>query len=110
MAAARYDLPTTYVGDNVSHTFTFTSDGTTPINITGRTYTGQIFDSAGNVDASFTCTVPTGTDGKVVITLSNTTTTSLGVGSWRYSLVENASGVITTLIVGSFTIADEATG
>lgn len=110
MAAARFDLPTTYTGDDVSHTFTFTSDGTTPINITGRTYTMKAFDAQGNVDATFTCTVPTGTDGKVAVTLGNTTTTALGVGSWHYSLVENASGVITTLVVGSFTIADEATG
>lgn len=109
MAAATFNIPTVYTGDDVAQTFTFTSDGTTPINITGRSYTAAIYSETGAV-GSFTCTNTTGTDGKVVVSLANATTTSLGVGQWRWSLVENASSVITTLIVGSFTIASEVTG
>lgn len=109
MSAATYNFPTVYTGDDVSQTFTFTSDGSTPINITGRTYSAGVYDGASSV-ASFTCTNTTGTDGKVVLSLANATTTSLGVGQWRWSLVENASGIISTLLVGSFTIASEVTG
>lgn len=106
MSAATYNFPTVYTGDDVSQTFTFTSDGTTPINITGRTYSAGVYDGASSV-ASFTCTNTTGTDGKVVLSLANATTTSLGAGAWRWSLVENASGVITTLLVGTFSISSE---
>jgi hypothetical protein len=100
----------TFVGDDVSRIITFVeADKTTPINITGRTYVAQIFTEDGTVAASMTATVPTGTDGKVNLSLARATTTTLGVGNWRWSLVETASGVVTTVLVGGFTISSEAT-
>ena len=106
-AAATVNIET-YVGDDVAQVVTFVgSDGVTAINITGRTYVAQIFTAAGAVAGSFTTAVPTGTDGIVNITLPDATTTSLGAGVWRWSLVETASGVITTLLVGTFTITSE---
>lgn len=98
----------TYVGDDVARTITFVeADRTTPINITGRTYTALAFNTDGSTAATFTTAVPTGTDGKVTLSLGHATTTSLGAGAWRWSLVENASGVITTLLVGTFSISSE---
>lgn len=97
----------TYVGDNVSRVISFVaSDRTTPINITGRTYTALAFASDGSTAATFTTSV-SGAAGQVTISLPNSTTTSLGAGAWRWSLVENASGVITTLLVGTFSISSE---
>jgi hypothetical protein len=97
-----------YVGDDVARTITFVgSDRTTPVNITGRTYTAQFFTADGSVAGSFTASVPTGTDGKVTLSLGHATTTSLGAGAWRWSLVESASGVISTLLVGTFAISSE---
>lgn len=97
----------TYVGDNVSRLISFVAaDQTTPINITGRTYTVLAFNADGTTAATFATSV-NGAAGQVTITLANATTTSLGAGAWRWSLVENASSVITTLLVGTFSIASE---
>jgi len=97
----------TYVADNVSRVISFVaSDRVTPINITGRTYTALAFNADGTTAATFSTSV-SGAAGTVTITLANATTTSLGAGAWRWSLVENASSVITTLLVGTFSIASE---
>lgn len=97
-----------YVGDDVARTITFVeADRTTPINITGRTYTAVAFNANGTTAATFSTAVPVGTDGKVTLSLGHATTTTLGAGAWRWSLVENASGVITTLLVGTFAISSE---
>jgi len=94
----------TYVGDNVSRVISFvSSDRVTPINITGRTYTALAF----NTDGTTAATSVSGAAGTVTISLPNATTTSLGAGAWRWSLVENASSVITTLLVGTFSISSE---
>lgn len=106
MSAATRNLPPVYVGDNFSHTVTLTTDGTTAINITSRTYVAQLFTATGAVAASLTTAV-TGASGIVTLTLANATTTTLGAGSWRWSLVETASAVVTTLLVGTFTILSE---
>jgi len=96
-----------YVGDDVARTITFVgSDRTTPVNITGRTYTALAFNTDGTTAATFSTSV-SGAAGTVTISLPNATTTSLGAGAWRWSLVENASSVITTLLVGTFAISSE---
>jgi len=97
----------TYVGDNVSRVISFvSSDRVTPINITGRTYTALAFNTDGTTAATFSTSV-SGAAGTVTISLPNATTTTLGAGAWRWSLVENASSVITTLLVGTFAISSE---
>lgn len=100
-----------YVGDDYAHTVTLTSDGTTPINITGRTYIAQVRASAADTTAtlSFTCTVPTGTDGVVNITASDTLTAALTDGAYVWDLQESASGVVTTILRGSCRVTKDVT-
>lgn len=106
MSTATVNLET-YVGDNVTRVISFVgADRTTPINITGRTYTALAFNADGTTAATFSTSV-SGAAGQVTISLANTVTTTLGAGAWRWSLVENASGVITTLLVGTFSISSE---
>ena len=96
-----------FVGDDYAEVVTLVgADRTTPINITGRTYTLSAYHEDGGTAATFTCTVPVGTDGKINISLSHTLSTALGVGTWAWALVENASGVISTLLPGTFSQGD----
>jgi hypothetical protein len=98
----------TYVGDDVAKTLKFrAADRTTAINLTGKTFEAKAFNTDGTVAATFTTTVATPASGDLVLSLSDTVTTSLGAGSWRWSLVETQSGVTTTLLVGTFTVTSE---
>lgn len=91
-------------GDDETLEVVLTSDGTTPINITGRTYVMQVrADPAGTgtADCAFTCTVPTGTDGKVVCAANDTATSALTPGNaYFWSLLEVAGTTESTLITG----------
>lgn len=96
---------TLVAGDDEAVEFTLTSDGTTPIDITGRTYVMQVRSNAastGTPELAFTCTVPTGTDGKVVCVATDTATSALSIGtSYVWSLLEVANTVESTLIAGA---------
>lgn len=91
-------------GDDETVEVVLTTNGTTPINITGRTYVAQVRNdpsSTGTADLAFTCTVPTGTDGKVVCAASDTLTAALVPGrAYYWSLLEVAGSIETTLIAG----------
>jgi hypothetical protein len=91
-------------GDDETVEFVLTTDGTTPINITNRSYVMQVRQdpsATGAADAEFTCTVPTGTDGKVVCTASDTVTAALDASKqYSWSLLEVAGSVESTLLIG----------
>jgi hypothetical protein len=93
-------------GDTETIVVTITSDGSTPINITGRTYIAQIRTSPDNttVKASFTCTVTSGPNGQVTCTLSATDSATLPVGIAYWDLQETASGVVSTILSGNVTV------
>lgn len=98
-------------GDTCTLTITITSDGTTPINITGRTYTSMVrrnWDDP-TAAATFTCTVTNGPSGILVIALSPTQTAALDDANYFWDLQENASGVITTVLSGAFVVLPDAT-
>ena len=93
-------------GDTETIVVTITSDGSTPINITGRTYLAQIRTSPDNttVKASFTCTVTSAANGQVTCTLSATDSATLPVGIAYWDLQETASGVVSTILSGNVTV------
>lgn len=98
-------------GDTETVSVTMTTDGTTAIDITGRTYSSQLRTApdATVVSATATCTVPTGTDGKVNVVFSATGTASLSPGYYYWDLQENASGTITTVLKGQVTVLADVT-
>jgi len=93
-------------GDTETIVVTITSDGSTPIDITGRTYLAQIRTSPDNttVKASFTCTVTSAVNGQVTCTLSATDSATLPVGIAYWDLQETASGVVSTILSGNVTV------
>lgn len=98
-------------GDTETLVVTVTSDGSTPINITGRTYRAQIRSSQDSVTvkASFTCTVTDGANGQVTCTMPASTSATLGSGQYYWDLEENASGVVSTILAGNVTVTADVT-
>jgi len=98
-------------GDTETLVVTITSDGSTPVNITGRTYRAQIRSSqeSTTIKASFTCTVTSGANGQVTCTLSATDSATLPVGIAYWDLEETASGVVSTILAGNVTVLADVT-
>lgn len=86
-------------------------DETTPINITGRTYTSQIRSTqdATIISASFTCVVTDGANGEVTCTLAAADSAELDPGYYYWDLQENASGTISTVLAGQVTVLADVT-
>lgn len=98
-------------GDTETLVVTITADGSTPVDITGRTYRAQIRSTQDSttIKASFTCTVPNGTDGQVSCVLSATSSAALSAGLYFWDLEENASGIISTILAGNVTVIADVT-
>lgn len=98
-------------GDTEVVVVTITSDGSTPVNITGRVYTAQIRSTpdSSTVKASFTCTITNAAGGVVACTLSASSSALLNAGKYFWDLQENASGVISTLLSGTVTVYADVT-
>lgn len=93
-------------GDTETLVVTITTDGSTAVNITGRTYKAQIRtqQDSTTIKASFTCVVTSGAAGQVTCTLSATDSATLSAGLYFWDLEENASGVISTILSGNVTV------
>lgn len=107
---AELDLVTTR-GDTVTVNVTMTTDGTTPINITGRTYASMVRRNYGDPSpvATFTCTITNAAAGQVQLVLSATSSAVLDAYNYYWDLQENASGVVTTVLAGAFTVLPDVT-
>lgn len=98
-----------YKGDDISKVLKFrASDRTTPIDLTGYTFAATAVDEDGTTAATFSVTCATPANGNVSVSLNDATTTSLGAGSWRWSLVQTVSNVTTTVLVGTLTVLEVA--
>lgn len=98
-------------GDTETLVVTITTDGSTPVDITGRTYSSQIRtqQDSTTIKASFTCTVTSGAAGQVTCVLSATSSAALSAGLYFWDLQENASGVISTILSGNVTVLADVT-
>ena len=98
-------------GDTETLVVTITTDGSTAIDITGRTYSSQIRtqQDSTTIKASFTCTVTNGAAGQVTCVLSATSSATLSAGLYFWDLQENASGVISTILAGTVTVLADVT-
>ena len=98
-------------GDTETLVVTITTDGSTAVNITGRTYKAQIRSTQDSttIKASFTCTVTGAASGQVTCILSATSSAALSAGLYFWDLEENASGVISTILAGNVTVLADVT-
>lgn len=98
-------------GDTESLVLIMTSNGTTPIDITGRTYRAQIREQkdSGTIDASFTCTVTNGALGEVTCSLTAIQTATLSVGLHYWDLEETNNGIVSTIVAGTVTVLADVT-
>lgn len=98
-------------GDTETLVVTITADGSTPIDITGRTYRAQVRSQQDSttIKGSFVCVVTAGASGQVTCTLPATVSSSLSAGLYFWDLEENASGVISTILSGNVTVLADVT-
>lgn len=97
-------------GDTTTLIITIT-DSSGPVNITGRTYTSQVRQNADDptAAATFTCTLTTPLSGVLTCVLTATQTAALEPGNHVWDLQENASGTISTVLAGAFTVLADVT-
>lgn len=96
-----------YKGDDIAKTLRFrASDRTTAIDLTGYTFAATAVKVDGTTAATFTVTCASPTSGNVTLSLADSVTTSLGAGSWKWSLRWTLSSVTTTILVGTFTVLE----
>lgn len=106
MAVPARPALTFVAGDDETFILTICSDaaGTVPVNITGRTYVMSIAtQSSATVVASDTGTV-VGASGQVTFNFTAATTAGLAIVAHTYDVVETASGLPSTLIIGPLTV------
>jgi hypothetical protein len=98
-------------GDTETLVVTITTDGSTAVDITGRTYASQIRSQQDSttIKASFTCTVTDGANGQVTCVLSATSSAALSAGLYFWDLQETASGVVSTILSGNVTVLADVT-
>ena len=109
-APARQDLTITR-GDTETIAVTITTDGTTPVNISGRTYASQMRTTPdiAAIAATATCTITDAAAGELSAVFSATATAALDPGMYYWDLQENASGTISTILSGTVTVLADVT-
>lgn len=92
--------------DNEIVQITITSDtaGLVPVNITGRTYTMSIAPAAGDTPTTSAAGAVTGASGLVTFTFAAAKTVLLTGTNYVYDVVETASGVESTIILGQLSV------
>ncbi len=107
---AEQDLVVTR-GDTLTVNVTMTTNGTTPINITGRTYTSMVRENYDDptAAASFTCSIVSGAAGTLQLVMTAASTAVLNAQNYYWDLQENASGTISTVLAGAFVVIPEVT-
>ena len=109
-APARQDLTITR-GDTETIAVTITTDGTTPVDISGRTYASQMRTTPdiAAIAATATCSIINAAAGQVNVVFSATSTATLDPGYYYWDFQENASGVISTILSGTVTVLPDVT-
>lgn len=109
-APAKQDLVITR-GDTETIAVTITTDGTTPVNIAGRTYTSQMRSTPdiAAIAATAVCSITDAAAGQVNVVYSATSTATLDPGYYYWDLQENAAGVISTILSGVVQVLPDVT-
>ena len=106
MRSARYDLVIDQ-GSDFAIELTV-KENETARNLSGYNARAQLrpTKSSSTLSGTFTCTIPTGTDGKVNMTLSNAVSNGIAAGNYQYDLEIYTSSdlVVTKLLYGEVVI------
>jgi len=107
MAATR-DI-SIYQGDTYTHELRIKDSANANVNITSRTYTGQVRKkrNSDTIAATFTSTLTNAENGIVVLSLSAASTANIAAGTYVYDFQETNGATITTLITGSCIVVGE---
>jgi hypothetical protein len=98
-------------GDTETVVVNITTNGSTPIDVTGRTYRAQLRSTKDSavISASFSCSITNAAQGQVTCVLSSASTANLTPGTYYWDFEENNAGVITTIIAGTVTVLADVT-
>ena len=107
MAATR-DI-SIYQGDTYAHELRIKDSANANVNITSRTYTGQVRKkrNSDTIASTFTSTLTNAANGIVVLSLSAASTANIASGTYVYDFQETNGSTITTLITGSCIVVGE---
>lgn len=88
-----------------------TSDGTTPVDITGRTYASQLRTSPDitAISATATCSITNAANGVMQVVYSATSTAALDPGYYYWDLQETNGSTVTTVLSGVVTVLADVT-
>lgn len=86
------------------------ADGVVPVDITGRTYVMSVAATAGGTVVTSATGTVTGASGLVVFTFATAKTVLLTGSAYVYDVVETASGVESTIMLGALSVLTAVTG
>lgn len=109
-APARQDLTITR-GDTEVVEVTITTDGTTPVDIAGRTYASQMRTSPDitAIAITGTCTITSAANGQMKVVFAAADTADLDPGYLYWDLQETNGSVVTTILSGTVTVLADVT-
>jgi hypothetical protein len=100
-----------YQGDTYVHQLALKSNANAVIDITSRSYSGQIRKkrSSETISATFASEITDGANGVVVFSLLANTTANLRAGVYVYDFQEINGSVVTTILTGNAVVTGEVT-
>ena len=100
---------TIYQGDTYAHELRIKNSSNANVNITSRTYTGQVRKkrNSDTAAATFTSEITNAANGIVILSLTSAQTANIAAGTYVYDFQETNGTVITTLITGTVTVTGE---
>ena len=100
-----------YQGDNYAHQLTLKNSANAVIDISSRTYSGQIRKrrTSDTISATFSSEITDGANGVVVFTLLPAATANLRAGTYVYDFQEVNGATVTTILTGNAIITGEVT-
>ena len=100
-----------YQGDTYLHELRLRNSSNANINISTRSYSGQVrkTKTSDTIIATFTTSITDGPNGVMQFSLLPEVTSNIKSGVYYYDLQETNSTIITTLIAGKATVQGEIT-
>ena len=111
MAAPGIQNLTFVRGDTETVQVTMTSDGTTPVDITGRTYAAQMRTTPdiAAISATATCSITDAANGVMNASFTATSTATLDPGYYYWDLQETNGATVTTVLQGTVNVLPDVT-